>query len=41
MAGFLLGSKSEKAENIVLYDMNYDGKADAFDMVLMRKELTK
>lgn len=41
MAGFLLGSKTEKAENIVLYDMNYDGKADAFDMVLIRKELTK
>lgn len=41
MAGFLLGSKSEKAENIVLYDMNYDGKVDAFDMILMRKELTK
>lgn len=39
MSGFLLGSKSEKAENIVLYDMNYDGKADSFDMVLMRKEL--
>lgn len=41
MAEFILGSKSEKAENIVLYDMNYDGKADVFDMVFMRKELIK
>ncbi|MDE6774988.1 MAG: leucine-rich repeat protein, partial [Ruminococcus sp.] len=41
MADFLLGSKSEKAGNIVLYDMNYDGKTDVFDMILMIKELIK
>lgn len=39
MASFLLGSRSEKAENTVLYDLNFDGKTDAFDMVLMRKKL--
>lgn len=39
MAGFLLGSKTEKEGNLVLYDLNYDGKSDVFDMVLMRKKV--
>lgn len=41
MTGFLLGSNSETEENIVLYDMNYDGKTDVFDMILMRGKLTE
>lgn len=38
MTGFLLGSKSETKENIVLYDLNFDGETDVFDMMLMRQK---
>lgn len=38
---FLLGSEAEKEENAVLYDMNYDGETDVFDMIVMRKKLVE
>lgn len=35
----LLNAETETADNIVLYDMNFDGKTDVYDMILMRREV--
>lgn len=40
MSRHVLGAETADADNIVLYDMNLDGNADAFDMILMRKTVT-
>lgn len=40
MSRHVLGAETVAADNTVLYDMNLDGNADAFDMVLMRKAVT-
>lgn len=34
----LLGAETETADNIVLYDINFDGRTDVFDMILMRQK---
>ena len=39
MNRYMLNAETETADNIVLYDMNLDGNADVFDMILMRKKI--
>lgn len=38
MMRFLLGAETETSDNIVLYDLNFDGETDVFDMILMRQK---
>lgn len=35
----LLNVESETSDNMVLYDLNFDGKADVYDMILMRRKV--
>ena len=35
----LLNAETETADNIVLYDLNFDGEADVYDMILMRQKV--
>lgn len=39
MSRVLLNAESETADNTVLYDLNFDGKADVYDMILMRRKV--
>ncbi len=39
MNKILLNAETETADNIVLYDLNFDGNADVYDMILMRQKL--
>lgn len=35
----ILNAEIETADNIVLYDLNFDGKVNAFDLILMRRKI--
>ena len=38
MTNYLLNAETETADNIILYDLDFDGKTDVFDMILMRQK---
>ncbi|MCM1131856.1 MAG: leucine-rich repeat protein [Ruminococcus flavefaciens] len=40
MNRFLLNAETDTADNAVLYDLDYDGRTDVFDMILMRQKFT-
>lgn len=38
MTKYLLNAETETADNLVLYDLDFDGRIDVFDMILMRQK---
>lgn len=38
MTKYLLNAEIETADNLVLYDLDFDGRIDVFDMILMRQK---
>lgn len=38
MTQYLLNAETETADNLILYDLDFDGRIDVFDMILMRQK---